>query len=170
VGASIDLSKIPPYEFYDWPLEDVGRVSSCFGGRQILGVANFHKGLDIAVPEGTPVMASKTGIVERSRVRADAMGYGTFVLLMHADGMRTLYAHLQPQLTLEFGQTIKQGEVFAHSGNTGHSTGPHLHFEVISPDAQAINPAQFLENRLDAPLYSGLDESCWYRDLIALQR
>lgn len=170
IGASIDLSKIPPYEFYDWPVQDVGRVSSCFGGRQILGVANFHKGLDIAVSEGTPVMASKTGIVERFRVRADAMGYGTFVLLMHADGMRTLYAHLLPELSLQLGQTVKQGEVFAHSGNTGHSTGPHLHFEVISPDAQAINPAQFLENRLEAPLYSSLDEPCWYRDLLALQR
>jgi murein DD-endopeptidase MepM/ murein hydrolase activator NlpD len=170
VTSSVDLSTLPAYEFYDWPVQEVGRVSSCFGGREILGVNNFHKGLDIAVPEGTPVIASRTGIVERFRVRADAMGYGTFVLLLHGDGMRTLYAHLQPQLNLQLGQKIVQGEVFAHSGNTGHSTGPHLHFEVVSTDALAINPAQFLENRLEAPLYSSLDESCWYRDLSAFQR
>jgi murein DD-endopeptidase MepM/ murein hydrolase activator NlpD len=167
VAASVDLSNLPPYEFYDWPLQEVGRVSSCFGGREVFGVSNFHKGLDIAVPEGTPVTASRTGVVERFRVRADAVGYGTFALLLHADGMRTLYAHMQPRLNLQLGQTIVQGEVFAYSGNTGNSTGPHLHFEVVSTDALAINPAQFLENRLESSLYSSVDESCWYRDLSA---
>jgi murein DD-endopeptidase MepM/ murein hydrolase activator NlpD len=170
VASPFDLATLLPYEFYDWPLQDVGRVSSCFGGREILGVNDFHKGLDIAVPQGTPVTASRTGIVERFRVRAGDKGYGTFVLLLHADGMRTLYAHMQPRLGLQLGQKIAQGEVFAYSGNTGKSTGPHLHLEVVSNDALAVNPAQFLENRWEAPLYSSVDEPCWYRDLSAFQR
>jgi murein DD-endopeptidase MepM/ murein hydrolase activator NlpD len=61
VSSTLDLSTLLPYKFYDWPLQEVGRVSSCFGGREVFGVSNFHKGLDIAVPQGTPVTASRTG-------------------------------------------------------------------------------------------------------------
>ena len=158
------------FELFEWPLQDAGRITSCFGKRELLGTASFHTGLDIAVMEGTPVVASKTGVVEKYRVSSDSIGYGTFVLLRHSDGLRTLYAHLIPQLNLQDGQTIKQGEVFASSGNTGRSTGPHLHFEVISLEAKATNPAQFLSLRLDNPIYSSSDESCWYRDVSILQQ
>ena len=156
-------------ESFIWPVDETARVTSCFGVRTLLGGFSNHKGLDIGLPQGTPIIASKTGIIEYSEVNAGPFGYGTYVVLKHDDGFRTLYAHLQPQLNLKWGQTVKQREAFATSGNTGYSTGPHLHFEIIDETGKKTNPAQYISSRAGSTLFKTGDDTCWYKSVLALQ-
>jgi murein DD-endopeptidase MepM/ murein hydrolase activator NlpD len=103
-----------------WPL--TGPVTSGFGFRW---GAN-HKGIDIGVPSGTPIHAAKAGVVFFS---GEMTGYGNVILIDHGGGLVTLYAH-QSKLIAAEGATVAQGETIGLVGSTGHSTGPHLHFEV----------------------------------------
>ena len=103
-----------------WPVN--GPVTSGFGMRW----GRMHTGIDIAVPAGTPVHASASGTI----VYAGWMtGYGYLVAIDHDGGLATAYAH-NSQLLVSVGQNVSQGDVIALSGSTGHSTGPHVHFEV----------------------------------------
>lgn len=109
-----------------WPVR--GRISSPFGPRihPIYGVPSFHTGIDIAVPEGTAVQAAAAGIVTFA---AWEEGAGLLVIIEHGNGYETYYAHLSKLLVWP-GRPVSAGEVIALSGNTGLSSGPHLHFEV----------------------------------------
>ncbi len=109
-----------------WPLR--GRISSPFGWRThpILRQQHLHIGLDIAVPEGTPVHAAAAGRVTQAGWSGD---YGILVTVDHSDGYSTYYGHLS-RLRVQVGQYVEQGQVLALSGTTGLSTGPHLHFEI----------------------------------------
>ena len=96
-----------------------------------------HKGIDIVAPEGKNIFAAADGVI--SRTAEMNMGYGNHIIIDH-DGYRTLYAHCSV-LLVTVGQEVKQGEIIALVGNTGNSTGPHLHFEVIDTDTkEKINP------------------------------
>eukprot|EP00850_Spirogloea_muscicola_P014706 SM000107S14072 [mRNA] locus=s107:458584:462362:+ [translate_table: standard] len=86
----------------------------------------FHNGIDIAVEEGTPVTAASSGLVTYSDWKG---GYGKTVCIDHGNGLSTLYAHCS-DLAVRPGQFVRKGQAVARSGNTGHSTGPHLHFEI----------------------------------------
>ena len=86
-----------------------------------------HPGVDIGTPVGSPIYASEAGTVVFSGW--SQVGYGETTVLDHGNGWRTRYAHLSV-INVECGQTVQRGEVIALSGNTGHSTGPHLHFEL----------------------------------------
>jgi murein DD-endopeptidase MepM/ murein hydrolase activator NlpD len=115
--------KLPAYKgAWRWPL-GAGVVSSEFGRRW----HKPHEGLDIAADEGEPVYASAAGEVlyADSRMR----GYGNVVILRHDSSMTTLYAHNQT-LKVHLGDKVEQGQVIALLGSTGHSTGPHVHFEM----------------------------------------
>jgi murein DD-endopeptidase MepM/ murein hydrolase activator NlpD len=118
---------------------DGARISSGFGMRfhPVLGYTRMHKGIDFAVPVGTPVMAAGTGtVVSEGRLG----GYGNFLLLDHGNGYKTAYGHLSRFATgLHAGSHVSQGQVVAYSGNTGMSTGPHLHYEIRINDVQ-VNP------------------------------
>ena len=106
-----------------------GRISSVFGSQRILnGVPkNAHNGIDIAVPEGTPVKAMSDGKVLLS---ADNFYYaGNFIILDHGLGINSLYLHLSESL-VEENQTVKKGQVIGKVGSTVRSTGPHLHWTV----------------------------------------
>jgi murein DD-endopeptidase MepM/ murein hydrolase activator NlpD len=99
----------------------------------------FHKGLDLAAPEGTPVRAALGGEV----VYAGYDGsYGNTVVIRHGDGLQTRYAHLEAT-DVKRGDLVTQEQVLGKVGSTGHSTGPHLHFEVIR-DGERIDPGQAL--------------------------
>ncbi len=112
-----------------------GRFTSGFGPRW----GTTHKGIDWATPTGTPVYASCGGTV----VRAErSSSYGYVVYINHPDGRQTRYAH-NSQLLVSAGDTVKQGQVIAKSGNTGNSTGPHVHFELLIGGAQ-VNPLRYL--------------------------
>lgn len=116
-----------------WPA--LAPISSLYGPRW----GGFHTGLDLAVAAGTEVHAAREGKVEL----ADWLGgYGLTVILDHPDGTKSLYAH-NSKLLVSAGDTVRQGQVLALSGNTGHSTGPHLHFELIVGN-RPRDPLQYL--------------------------
>ena len=131
-------TKIPPtYVYPVW-----GRISSGFGKRKApkRGASTYHKGVDFAVPIGTAVMASCGGTVTRA---GWGSGYGYCVYIQHPDGRSTRYGHLSKVL-VKAGQTVSQGQKIALSGNTGVSTGPHLHFEILVGGGQ-VNPLKYLQ-------------------------
>lgn len=131
-------TKIPPT--YVKPISG-GRFTSGFGKRKspTKGASSYHKGVDWATPKGTPVYASSGGTVAKA---GWGSGYGYVVYINHADGRQTRYGHLSKVL-VKVGQTVKQGEQIALSGNTGISTGPHLHFEMLINGVQ-VNPLNYL--------------------------
>lgn len=116
-----------------WPTE--GTVSSVFGMRD----DRMHEGLDIAAPEGVVIRAALPGRVVFAGERGT---YGNAVILRHGDRIRTLYGHAS-RILVEEGEWVEQGEPIAEVGNTGHSTGPHLHFEVIL-HGTPLDPEKYL--------------------------
>ena len=131
-------TKIPPT--YIKPLSG-GRLSSNFGrrNRPTKGASSYHKGVDWATPTGTAIYASCGGTVARA---GWGSGYGYVVYINHPDGRQTRYGHLSKVL-VSVGQTVSQGQKIALSGNTGISTGPHLHFEMMINGSQ-VNPLKYL--------------------------
>ncbi|MDE5807943.1 MAG: peptidoglycan DD-metalloendopeptidase family protein [Muribaculaceae bacterium] len=116
-----------------------GRVTSRFGFRPSFG--RMHKGVDIALQVGDTVVAAIDGTVER--VSVDPKGYGIFVCLHHANGMETRYAHLSHSLVYA-GMQVAAGQPIALGGNTGNSTGPHLHFET-RVNGTALDPTKMFD-------------------------
>ncbi len=107
-----------------WPVEGV--ITSGFGPRW----GSFHPGLDIGAAEGTPIYAAASGTVVLLQSEAESGGYGNFTCVDHGGGgLSTCYAH-QSSFATSSGASVSQGEVIGYVGNTGFSTGPHLHFEV----------------------------------------
>lgn len=123
-----------------WPVEG-GRITSEFGMRvhPITRKNTMHEGMDIAAPAGTPIHASAPGIVTFSDLKG---GYGKTVTIDHGYGFTTSYAHCR-KLLVGPGQSVRQGQVIAEVGNTGFSTGPHLHFEVQRLGI-VVDPMQYL--------------------------
>lgn len=132
-------TKIPPT--YVKPISG-GRLTSNFGRRKApkKGASTYHKGIDWAVPTGTNVYASCGGTVAKA---GWGSGYGYVVYINHEDGRQTRYGHCSKVL-VKAGQKVKQGDRIALSGNTGVSTGPHLHFEILINGKQ-VNPAKYLQ-------------------------
>ena len=131
-------TKIPPT--YIKPISG-GRLSSQFGRRSapVRGASTYHKGVDWATPIGTTVVASSAGTVVKA---GWGSGYGYVVYINHADGRQTRYAHLSKVL-VKVGQSVSQGQRIALSGNTGRSSGPHVHFEILIGGSQ-VNPLKYL--------------------------
>ncbi len=131
-------TKIPPT--YIKPLSG-GRITSKFGPRKApkKGASTYHKGVDYATPTGTSIVASCGGVVTKA---GWGSGYGYVVYIQHADGIVTRYGHLSKVL-VSVGQQVSQGQRIALSGNTGVSTGPHLHFEILIGGKQ-VNPLNYL--------------------------
>lgn len=119
-----------------WHLPVLGPISSDYGWR---GYKDFHHGIDIAVPTGTMVSAARAGKV----VKAGWLGvYGLAVLVDHGNGIQTLYGH-NDRLLVKVGEQVEGGERISISGNTGNTTGPHLHFE-IRLNGKTMNPTEYL--------------------------
>ncbi|MEG4105227.1 peptidoglycan DD-metalloendopeptidase family protein [Microcoleus sp. S13_C5] len=118
-----------------WPSKGV--LTSGYGWRW----GRMHKGIDIAGPIGTPIVAASDGVVTYAQWNDG--GYGYLVEITHPDGTETLYAH-NSRLLVQQGQKVAQGEQISEMGSTGFSTGPHLHFEIHPAGQGAINPMAFL--------------------------
>lgn len=118
-----------------------GWITSYFGQRLSpwAGRMKMHEGLDVGAPYGTPVHAPADGIVTFSGEKA---GFGKFVQVDHGYGIETIYAHNQ-SLSVRAGQKVKRGALLSAVGNTGHSTGPHLHYEV-RVNGIAVDPLYFI--------------------------
>ena len=129
-----------------WPVDDDGEgyITSRFGWRTspLSGSREFHEGLDIGVWYNTPVLAAAEGEVVFAGWKN---GYGYTVKIEHEHGFETLYAHLQ-EIKVTTGQKVQPEDTIALSGNTGDSTGPHLHYEVIV-DGEPQDPLEFITER-----------------------
>lgn len=123
------------FEGYIWPTKGV--LTSGYGWRW----GRMHKGIDIAGPVGTPIVAAADGVVATAGWNSG--GYGYLVEVQHADGSLTLYAH-NSRILVQVGQQVTQGQQIAEMGSTGYSTGPHCHFEVHPSGRGAVNPMAFL--------------------------
>ncbi len=123
--------------FFIKPVKD-GITSSYFG--DVVDRNACHKGHDWAVPVGTKVYGAEAGIVELAYY---SESYGYNVLIKHKDNMETRYAHMS-SLCVKKGDIVNKGELIGFSGNTGNSTGPHLHFEVIKEGVK-VNPLKYVE-------------------------
>ncbi len=124
---------------YVWPLH--GRLTSYYGARYLgMGTSNFHRGIDIAAPSGTPVRAARSGTVVYSGW--SNQGYGNLVKIRHAGGAETWYAHFS-SIAVAVGQYVDQGDLVGRVGSTGLSTGPHLHFE-LHENSRAVDPLAIL--------------------------
>ncbi len=125
-----------------WPTS--GRISSYFGTRS--DPFNFtekkHEGIDIAAAKGTSIKAAADGTVTYSDTNGN---YGECVIINHGNGISTLYGHAS-KLLVKVGQKVKKGDLIAKVGNTGRSTGPHLHFEVRVNGTQ-VNPLDYLDKK-----------------------
>jgi murein DD-endopeptidase MepM/ murein hydrolase activator NlpD len=136
--ASFTLREISG-DLFAWPAR--GWISSWFGWRSdpFSGGRVFHNGVDIGVDTGTPVRAAMEGVVSETGYSSS---YGNYILLYHHAGWMTLYGHLN-SIAVKPGQRVAAGERIAYSGNTGYSTGPHLHFSVFK-NGRALNPLNVL--------------------------
>jgi murein DD-endopeptidase MepM/ murein hydrolase activator NlpD len=133
---------------FGWP-ELFRRISQGFGCTTLrlapastgCPTGHFHTGMDIAGPDQTDVFAADIGVV---RVFHGATGYGNYAIITHGNGYATLYGHLR-DLVVKDGDLVQRGDLIAHEGTTGNSTGPHLHFEVRK-DGGYLDPCPFLED------------------------
>jgi murein DD-endopeptidase MepM/ murein hydrolase activator NlpD len=116
-----------------WPVN--GPIVSPFGMRW----GRLHAGVDIAVPTGTPIRAAQSG---RVAIAGWVDGYGNYTCIQHAGALSTCYGH-QSSIGVSVGQSVSQGQVIGASGNTGNSTGPHVHFETRI-NGSPVNPMNYL--------------------------
>jgi murein DD-endopeptidase MepM/ murein hydrolase activator NlpD len=145
VGSCAELS---------WPVE--APLSSPFGRRALRQAqgerSQMHEGIDLAVPEGTPVHAACDGVV--AYAGAKLRGYGNLIILQHGD-LATVYAHNSALLVRE-GEQVSRGALIARSGATGHVTAPHLHFEVRR-GGKATDPLIYLAHGQPSQIARGED-------------
>lgn len=139
--AGSDMNK---RDFYGtpllWPVPNSHKVSSPFGRRRR---KHMHKGIDIAAPHGSPIVASDDGVVTYSGNRL--RGFGNIVILRHRGPLRTVYAHAS-KLLVHKGERVFRGQIIALVGNTGRSSGAHLHYEVRE-HKRPINPIPLIKRR-----------------------
>lgn len=132
--------------------KELKRLASGFGYRMhpIYKVRKMHTGTDFSLPTGTPVYATGDGQVVYTKTKFS--GYGKHIKIKHGFGYQTLYAHLS-EFIVKPGQKVKRGQVIGYSGNTGGSTAPHLHYEVIK-DNKKVNPVNFFYQDLSDEEYA----------------
>lgn len=149
------------------PMEDA-TLSSGFGMRlhPILKRLQAHNGVDYDVPTGTPVYVTAAGVVESAQNSRD--GYGLMVVVRHPYNFRSFYAHLS-QVSVVSGQVLRKGDAIAMSGNSGLSTGPHLHYEVHY-DGRPLDPAPFVQTAAEPSRLFQKTRSVPWASLVAYQQ
>ena len=139
--GAVDAPKDASSAGFIWPLAIKGRISSRFGKRKAptAGASTYHKGVDIAAPQGTAIYAAKSGTVTISTYSSSA---GNYIMINHGNGLYTAYMHAS-KLYVKVGDKVSQGQTIAAVGSTGYSTGPHLHFSVIT-NGNYVDPLKYL--------------------------
>lgn len=134
--------------------KDLKRLASGFGMRihPIYKIAKMHTGLDFTADPGTEIYATGDGIVEA--VDSKLSGYGHHVVIQHGFGYETLYAHMS-RVAVRPGEKVKRGQVIGYVGNTGTSTGPHLHYEVIK-NGEKVDPAFYFYSDITPEQYEDM--------------
>lgn len=133
------------------PDGNISRISSRYGYRHhpVLGYSRLHRGIDFSMNPGNPVYATGDAVVKS--VKIEIRGYGRQVLLDHGFGYETRYAHLKKILVTE-GMRVKRGEQIATTGNSGLTSGPHLHYEVLYK-GRNVNPANYFDKDITLEQY-----------------
>jgi murein DD-endopeptidase MepM/ murein hydrolase activator NlpD len=128
-------------ELFMYPVQS-RYVTSPYGMRKdpISGVVSLHTGIDLRADTGTTVMASLDGVIS---VIAENWLYGKYIIMTHDNGYKTLYAHLN-SYSVNRGDRVARGRKIGESGNTGYSTGPHLHFSIYDKNNKLVNPLELL--------------------------
>ena len=138
-----DVGEMPVYGGgpFCWPAPSYTRISDDYGNRihPTLGVQQFHNGIDMAAPNGSPILAAEGGVVIAA---AYSSSMGNYIMINHGNGLYTIYMHASA-LYVSTGQTVSRGQKIAAVGSTGRSTGPHLHFSVRR-NGSYVNPWNFL--------------------------
>ena len=139
---------------------DIYRISSHYGQRTdpFYKVTKFHNGIDFSGPEGIGIYASGDGTVVK--VERNKSGYGNNIVIDHGYGYKTRYAHLK-EIKVKKGSKVKRGQEIGTMGNTGKSTAPHLHYEVLKND-KAVNPINFFFNDITPEEYDKILELSQY--------
>ena len=142
------IPAIPPFS----PEKGKYTLSSPFGYRNdpLSGETRYHDGQDFAMKPGTPIYTTGDGVVEY--VKFSFTGYGNEVLIDHGFGYKTRYAHMSI-ISVAEGMKLKRGDCIGESGNSGKSTGPHLHYEVLYRD-ERVNPMNYLDMDMSVKEYS----------------
>ena len=134
---------------------DLRRMASGYGYRihPIYKVRKMHTGMDFSAPIGTPIYATGDGTIsdDNGNDKVGGHGYGKYVVIDHGYGYKTLYGHMS-KIDVRPGEKIKRGDLIGYIGNTGASTAPHLHYEVIK-NGEKINPINFFYNDLSPEEY-----------------
>lgn len=144
VIASVDHAvamQPPPVGELAWPLTGPMKVTSPYGERMhpIIGEEAFHRGIDLNAHYGSPILAPADGVVLYITRKT---AYGNMVVLLHGEGIATVYGHLW-KFAVQPYERVQKGQLLGYTGNTGFSTGPHLHFEVRQ-DGEPTNPLEWL--------------------------
>jgi murein DD-endopeptidase MepM/ murein hydrolase activator NlpD len=136
--------------------KDLRRIASGFGMRidPIYKVPRMHEGIDFTAPVGTPIYATGNGVV--TTIEYGDRGYGNYVVIKHGYGYQTLYGHMS-RIKAKPGQKVMRGDIIGYIGNTGKSTGPHCHYEVIRNNKK-IDPINFFYNDLSPKEFQQLLE------------
>ncbi|MDT5036859.1 MAG: hypothetical protein QOE03_2044 [Micromonosporaceae bacterium] len=145
-GATIAVSQQPGQDLWQLPVRARYTITSGFGVRW----GSLHPGTDLAVPAGTPVYAANAGTVIVCHPNG---GYGNNVMIQHEDGVVSVYGH-GSTLLCRAGQHVRAGELIMLSGNTGFSTGPHLHFELRHSDTPFDAVPFMREHGVDLPTHA----------------
>jgi len=126
---------------------DITNISSDYGYRihPIKKKRIFHYGIDFNIKRNTPIYVTANGVI--STIIISKTGYGNRIIVDHLNGYKTMYAHLNGAYNVSVGDKVKKGQIIAHSGNSGLSTGPHLHYE-IQKDGEVLNPRLFFVDDL----------------------
>lgn len=140
-GSGSDSSSNTVSGNFKWPLPSSGRITSTFGNREspTAGASTNHKGIDIGAPSGSSIVATMSGEVVTATYSVSA---GNYIMLYHGDGFYSVYMHCS-KLLVSVGDNVNQGDTIALVGNTGYSTGPHLHFAIIK-DGSYVNPLNYV--------------------------
>jgi murein DD-endopeptidase MepM/ murein hydrolase activator NlpD len=138
--STVNVHAIDPPSIKPLKEEDIVKVSSSFGDRihPILKKRMHHNGIDFVVPLGSPVLATADGIVRTAGAKG---AYGIRIEIEHDSEYTSRYAQLS-EVLVEPGREVKKGDIIGYSGNSGQSTGPHLHYEVLR-NGTPVNPADY---------------------------
>lgn len=149
--AALNLKDVPGYKkgVLDYPLASI-RLTQKYGKTTFTRWYKFHNGIDYAAPTGTKVMAAADGKVVGVGNNG-RYAYGRWVAIDHGNGLVTMYGHLSSQ-SVKKGMNVKRGDAIGKSGNTGYSTGPHLHFTVFSSKSFDIVPSKSIKSVRDIPV------------------
>jgi len=136
--------------------KDLKRIASGFGYRihPIYKTLRMHTGIDFSAPIGTPIYATGDGVVEH--LKNKMTGYGKVMMINHGFGYESLYAHMS-KIFVKPGEKVKRGQIIGYVGNTGRSTGPHLHYE-IRKNGKPVNPVHFFFQDLTPEEYEKVIE------------